>query len=128
MSLIENLNMEQLEAILDTIPIDVTFCDANDLIQYCNKSEKKEEMPPLMGKPIQNCHPEGHPLDTLNQMLSDFRNGKIDTVETWKTFGDGKRRNMRWFAVRNKAGKYLGTISALYNPGPKLKMVEREGD
>jgi hypothetical protein len=63
-----------------------------------------------IGKSVQNCHPK-QSVDKVNQILSDFKSGRRDSVEFWINLGE-RKVYIRYFAVRDKAGKYLGTLEA----------------
>jgi len=108
--MIEGLSKEQLSAILEAVPVDITFVDENDIVRLWNKNDKRIFERPLssLGKLTQQCHPD-HALDKLNQILSDFRSGQRDLVEFWKDV-EGRKIHIRYFAVRDKDGGYLGTL------------------
>ena len=110
--MIENLNGEQLEGILETIPVEISFVDENDLVKFWNKHETRIFKRPVsvIGKSVQNCHPK-HSVDKVNQILSDFKSGKRNSAEFWINIGQ-RKVYIRYFAVRDKVGKYLGTLEA----------------
>lgn len=130
MRMVDNLTKDQLEALLDTIPIGISFIDENDLIKYLNKyavrDGKYNQSLSLIGKRVHGCHTKKYAIDKLNQMLADFKSGKLDTVESWIADEGGEKFYQRWFAVRDKEGKYLGTATAMYFPGEKARLVEKE--
>jgi PAS domain S-box-containing protein len=107
---IENLSQEQLLGILETIPVDTSFVDENDLVRFWNKHETRIFKRPhgVLGKSVQNCHPQ-HSVDKVNQILSDFESGKRDSAEFWIDLR-GMKVYIRYFAVRDKNGRYLGTL------------------
>ena len=108
--MIENLNKEQLAGILETIPIDISFVDENDTVKFWNKHETRVFKRPssVLGKTAQKCHPP-HSVDKVNKVLSDLRSGQRDFVEFWIDLR-GRKIYIRYFAVRDKDGKYLGTL------------------
>ena len=110
--MIENLNREQLEGILEAIPVEISFVDENDLVKLWNKHETRIFKRPIsvIGKSVQNCHPK-QSVDKVNQILSDFKSVRRDSVEFWINLGE-RKVYIRYFAVRDKAGKYLGTLEA----------------
>ncbi|TET40571.1 MAG: hypothetical protein E3J66_06725, partial [Dehalococcoidia bacterium] len=59
-TMVENLSKEQLQGILETIPVEISFVDDNDLVQFWNKHETRIFKRPVsvIGKPVQNCHPK----------------------------------------------------------------------
>ena len=110
--MIENLSREQLEGILEAIPVEISFVDENDLVKLWNKHETRIFKRPIsvIGKSVQNCHPK-QSVDKVNQILSDFKSVRRDSVEFWINLGE-RKVYIRYFAVRDKAGKYLGTLEA----------------
>ena len=108
--MIENLSQEQLLGILETIPVDISFVDENDLVRFWNKHETRVFKRPhgVLGKSVQNCHPQ-HSVDKVNQILSDFKSGQRDSAEFWIDLR-GMKVSIRYFTVRDKSGRYLGTL------------------
>jgi len=108
--MIENLNQEQLAGILETIPIDISFVDETDTVKFWNKHETRVFKRPsaVLGKTAQKCHPPNS-VDKVNRVLSDLKNCKRDFVEFWIDL-KGRKIYIRYFAVRDKDGKYLGTL------------------
>jgi len=123
--MIEDLNQEQLAGILETIPIEISFVDENDLVRFWNKHETRIFKRPVaaIGKSVQNCHPK-HSVDKVNQILSDFKARKRDSAEFWIDL-EGRKIYIRYFAVCNKAGKYLGTLEATQDI-TEMKKLEGE--
>ncbi len=123
--MIENLSQEQLAGILETIPIEISFVNEDDLVKFWNKHETRMFKRPVsvIGKSVQNCHPK-HSVDKVNQLLSDFKAGKRDSAEFWINL-EKKKVYIRYFAVRNKAGRYLGTLEATQDI-TEIKKIEGE--
>jgi len=110
--MIENLSKEQLEGILEAIPVEISFVDENDLVKFWNKHETRIFKRPVsvIGKSVRNCHPK-RSVHKVEQILSDFKSGERSSTEFWINLGD-RKVYIRYFAVRDKAGKYLGTLEA----------------
>ncbi len=123
--MIENVNKEQLEGILEAIPAEISFVDENDLVKFWNKHETRIFKRPssVVGKAVQNCHPK-RSVDKVNQILSDFKSGKSDSAEFWINLGE-RKVYIRYFAVRDKAGRYLGTLEATQDI-TQIKKIEGE--
>lgn len=123
--MIENLSQEQLVGILETIPIEISFVDENDLVKFWNKYETRIFKRPVavIGKSVQNCHPK-HSVDKVNQLLSDFKNGRKDSAEFWINLGE-RKVYIRYFAVRDKDRRYLGTLEATQDI-TAIKKIEGE--
>jgi len=123
--MIENLSREQLEGILEAIPVEISFVDENDLVKLWNKHETRIFKRPasVIGKSVQNCHPK-QSVDKVNQLLSDFKSGRRDSAEFWISLGE-RKVYIRYFAVRDKTGRYLGTLEATQDI-TEIKRIEGE--
>ena len=123
--MIENLNKEQIEGILEAIPVEISFVDENDLVRFWNKHETRIFKRPIsvLGKSVRNCHPE-RSLHKVNQILADFKSGKRDSAEFWIDLR-GRKVYIRYFAVRDEAGRYLGTLEATQDI-TEIKRIEGE--
>jgi DUF438 domain-containing protein len=112
------LSSEEINAILNTIPGDMTFIDKDDTVKYF--SQGKERMfartKAVIGRSVQNCHPPAS-VDTVDKILSDFKSGSKDSESFWIKMGD-LYVLIRYFAVRDKDGNYLGTLEFSQNIGP----------
>lgn len=123
--MIENLSKEQLAGILEALPVEVSFVDENYLVRFWNKHETRIFKRPVsvVGKSVQNCHPK-HSVDKVNQILSDFKSGKRDSAEFWIDL-KGRKVYIRYFAVRDKTGRYLGTLEVTQDI-TEIKKIEGE--
>ena len=123
--MIENLSKEQLAGILEALPVEISFVDENDSVRFWNKHETRIFKRPVsvVGKSVQNCHPK-HSVDKVNQLLSDFKSGKKDSAEFWIDL-KGRKVYIRYFAVRDKTGKYLGTLEVTQDI-TDIKKIEGE--
>ena len=108
--MLENFSLETLEAIFDALPLDVTFVDEADTVRYYSKGDDRifRRTPAVIGRKVQDCHPK-ESLDKVNQVASNLKSGKRDFAEFWIDL-KGRKIYIRYFAVRDKAGKYLGTL------------------
>jgi len=110
--MVENLSKPQLEAILESLPVDITFIDSDDTVRYYNRDSKRifVRTPAVIGRKVQNCHPPKS-LPAVNQILSEFKSGKRDVAEFWIQM-KGRMIFIRYFPVRDPSGKYLGCLEA----------------
>ena len=108
--MIEELSHEILEALLDALPVDITFVDEEDRVRYFNKEGKRifSRSRKIIGIKVQKCHPQKS-IHVVNQILEDFRNNKRDSANFWIDL-KGRKICIRYFAVRDKEGKYLGCL------------------
>ena len=123
--MIENLSQDQLAGILETIPIEISFVDEDDLVKFWNRHETRMFKRPIsvVGKSVQNCHPK-QSVGKVNQILSDFKTGKQHSAEFWIDLR-GRKVYIRYFAVRDKAGRYLGTLEVTQDI-TDIKKIEGE--
>nr|MDO8100597.1 PAS domain-containing protein [Candidatus Njordarchaeota archaeon] len=124
--LVRNLSVDVLGNILDTIPVEVTFIDNEDVLRYFNKeNEKKLFARPraAIGRKVQKCHPQKS-LAKVNQLLDDFRSGRKDVAEFWID-SKGRKIHIRYFAVRDANGYYLGTMEVVQDI-TEIKKIESE--
>ena len=104
------VNAEQLNLILTHLPIDVTFIDAGDVVRYYSEGKERifPRSPEVIGREVQNCHPPKS-LHVVNRILEEFKAGKRNAAEFWINF-QGKLVHIRYFAIRDKERRYVGTI------------------
>jgi uncharacterized protein len=124
----ENLSREQLEAILDALPLEFIFVDDQERLQYANKGEKRSRPSPpnLMGSNIRACHqPESIPM--LEEFVDNLKTGKKDEENFWILMPDRKILN-RFLAVRDKSGKYLGMVEYLLDFKAMQELEEAKKD
>jgi len=105
-----SLSKEEVEAILDSLPVDISFVDKNDAVKYFNKADKRifVRTKAVIGRKVQLCHPQKS-VHIVNKILEAFKTGKKDSAEFWITMNN-RLIHIRYFAVRDKDGKYLGTM------------------
>ncbi len=108
--MLETLSTEMLEAIFDTLPVDITFVDETDTVRYYSRGEERifRRTPAVIGKKVQDCHPK-ESVHKVNQVLTELKAGRSNVAEFWIDL-KGRKIYIRYFAVRDKAGKYLGTL------------------
>jgi PAS domain S-box-containing protein len=105
-----SLSKEEVEAILDSLPVDISFVDRNDRVKYFNKADKRifVRTKAVIGRTVQMCHPQKS-VHIVNKIVEAFKAGKKDTAEFWINMND-RLIHIRYFAVRDKNRKYLGTM------------------
>lgn len=103
------LTPKQLDLVLNSLPLDITFVDATDRVQYYSDRERIfPRSPGIIGRSVQNCHPPSS-VNIVEQILDAFKSGKKDSAEFWIQ-SDGKFLYIRYFAIRDEDGNYEGTL------------------
>ena len=60
------------------------------------------------GRAVANCHPPDS-VHVVMQIVEELKSGKRDVAEFWINF-KGKFVHIRYFAVRDEQGEYLGVL------------------
>ena len=104
------LTIEELQAIMNTLPVELTFIDKNDEVKFFNRPKDRTFLrtKTIIGRKVQHCHPRKS-VHIVNKILEAFRSGERDRAEFWIRLGD-RFLYIRYFAVRDPKGEYLGTI------------------
>jgi len=107
---IGELSIKEIEAIFNTLPVDITFIDKDDTVQYFSQSKERifVRTKAVIGRKVQQCHPEKS-IHIVNKILEDFKNHRKDMAEFWINY-QGKYVYIRYFPVRDKDGNYLGCL------------------
>jgi DUF438 domain-containing protein len=105
-----SLTLEQLKAIFAVLPVDLTFVDADDRVRFFSEGPRRvfHRGRAVIGRKVQHCHPPAS-VATVERILTDFREGRQDVAEFWIDFR-GRFVHIRYFAVRDEGGRYLGTL------------------
>jgi DUF438 domain-containing protein len=108
--LIEHLESKIIEFMLNSLPVEISFVDKNDEVCYFNKNGDRIFPRPrsVIGKKVQQCHPKKS-LNKVIDIVEAFKNGKKDVANFWINLND-RLIFIRYFAVRDNTGKYLGTL------------------
>ena len=108
--MLEQFTPETIEAIFDTLPIDLTFVDDTDSVRYYSRGDKRifKRSPAVIGKKVQDCHPK-QSLHKVEQVISDLKSGRRNVAEFWIDLKE-RKIYIRYFAVKDGQGKYLGTL------------------
>lgn len=120
-----SLSSLEINAILNTIPFDMTFVDANDRVKYFTQGKERVFDRPLtiIGREVKHCHPPKS-VHIVEKIVEDLKSGKKDHEDFWIKMGD-LFVYIRYFAVRSKSGEFLGTLEITQNIKP---IIELEGE
>jgi uncharacterized protein len=119
------LSLKQLELLLNHLPVDLTFIDQDDVVRYFSHGKERifARTKAVIGRTVQNCHPP-RSVHVVEELLADFKAGRKDTEDFWIKFRD-KYVYIRYFAIRDESGKYIGTLEFTQNIDP-IKAIEGE--
>jgi DUF438 domain-containing protein len=104
------LTSEQVNLLLKNLPVDVTFVDEADTVRYFSAGAERifPRSPGIIGRKVQNCHPPDS-VHVVNGILDSFRKGERQVAEFWIQ-SRGRFIHIRYFAVRDEAGRYRGCL------------------
>lgn len=112
------LNPGEISQMFNTLPVDITFVDKDGTVKYF--SQGKERIFPrtktIIGRNVRNCHPPAS-VHIVEKILEDFQAGRKDHEDFWIKMGS-RYVYIRYFAVRNEAGEYLGTMEVTQDIKP----------
>jgi DUF438 domain-containing protein len=119
------LSIEQLTALFSTLPVDLTFVDADDRVAFFSEGPQRvfARSRAVIGRKVQYCHPP-RSVSVVDRILEDFREGRQNVAEFWIQF-HGRFVHIRYFAVRDAQGAYLGTLEVTQDVGA-IRALEGE--
>lgn len=99
---------EEINAMLNTLPVDITFVDKDGIVKYFSQGKERIFSRPktIIGREVKNCHPPAS-VHIVEQIVEDLKSGKKDHEDFWIKMGS-KYVYIRYFAVRNQKGDFLG--------------------
>ena len=100
----------ELQAMLNTIPFDLTFVDKDDTVRYFTQGRERifVRNRAILGRKVQYCHPPKS-VNVVQQILGAFRAGRRDHARFWIELG-GCFICIEYFALRDEHGAYLGCL------------------
>ena len=103
-----HMTLEQLTALLNTVPLEISFIDTENINRFFNEGPKVFKRPAMaIDREVFSCHPPKiEPM--VRAIIEDFRNNKRNRVPVWMEKG-GRTMLVTYMAVRDKNGEYLGT-------------------
>lgn len=115
----------ELMALLNTLPVDLTFVDKDDTVKYFSEGKDRifTRTRAIIGRKVQNCHPP-QSVDIVEKILTSFKDGSQDSYDFWINLR-GRLVYIRYFAVRDKQRNYLGTLEVTQDI-TDIKKIEGE--
>ena len=112
------MNKDELDAVLETLPIEFSVLNKNDEVLAWNKHKTRIFKRPeaALGRNVRKCHPEKS-LTKVEHIISEMKDGKRDVASFWidipiKKDSSTRKTLIQYFALRDKNGKYLGCLEA----------------
>ena len=101
--------LSQLPAMLNTIPLEISFVDIDNINRYFNEGPKVFKRPGMaLGREVFTCHPPKIE-QKVRRIIEEFRAGTLDQVPVWMD-KNGRTFLVTYYAIRDKQEQYLGTL------------------
>lgn len=120
-----SFNLDEMESLFKTLPIDITFVDKDDKVKFFSLGPERvfTRNRAILGRDVRMCHPPSS-VHVVEQILADFKSGKEKSAAFWISM-QGKFIYIEYFALRGKENEYLGTIEFTQDL-TKLRQLEGE--
>ena len=101
---------KEIMAILNTVPVDMTFVDKDDKVKYFTQGKERifNRNRAIINRDVRLCHPPGS-VHIVEKILDDFKSGRASHAPFWIEM-HGKFIHIEYFALRDEQGEYLGTL------------------
>jgi DUF438 domain-containing protein len=114
---IDGMNETMINAMFETVPVEITVIDADDKVAGWNKHYNRLFRRPetCFGMDFRECHGEKS-LDLVEKIVSEMKAGTRDKARFWIDFPIDKENKIRhkvlieFFALRDMNKKYLGCM------------------
>ncbi len=105
-----SLTPEQINLVFKHLPLDVTFVDAYDEVKFYNKGQERvfPRSPGIIDREVRYCHPPKS-VHIVERIVNAFKSSVRDVAEFWIQMR-GRFIHIRYFAVRDFSGEYLGVL------------------
>jgi len=120
-----SFTVAELTAVLNSLPVDLTFVDKNDKVAYFSQGTHRifDRNRSILQRDVKMCHPPAS-VHVVEKILQDFKSSRQNSASFWIQMG-GKFIHIEYFAVRDEQGGYLGTLEVSQDLTEKRKL---EGD
>lgn len=120
-----NLNTEQINLMMNTLPLDITLVDENNKVVYFSGGKERffPRSPAIIGRDVKNCHPP-ESVDIVEKIVESFRNREKDKA-SFRIKMKGHFIVIEYYALRDKAGVYRGVLEVSQDIS-ELKRMEGE--
>lgn len=112
------LTPKEISLILNHLPIDITYVDKDGVVKYFSQGKERifARTKTIIGRKVENCHPPAS-VHIVEKLVEDLKAGKKDHEDFWIKMGD-TFAYIRYFAVRDEKGEYVGTLEVTQNIAP----------
>lgn len=119
------LSAIEANAIFNTVPFDMTFVDADNKVKFVTQGKERifDRPASVIGRPVHLCHPP-QSVHVVMKIVEQLRSGEKDHEDFWINMR-GKMVHIRYYAVRDAKGAFLGTLEVTQDIG-EIRTLEGE--
>jgi len=120
-----SLSQTEVNALLNTLPLDMTFVDKEGNVKYFSQGKERifDRPSTIIGRHVSMCHPPSS-VHVVEEIIECFESGRKDNEDFWIRMKD-MFVYIRYFAVRDPSGDFLGTLEITQNIKP---ITELQGE
>lgn len=116
------LTLKQLASILDSLPLEVTFVNKDDVFQYFNNATEPENMifkrtKAQLNRHIEMCHPPKS-WPKVKQLIDDLKARRRKSESMWFEKPNGEFVHVTYIGMFDDQEKYIGILELVHDISP----------
>lgn len=121
-----SLSLKELNLILNLLPMELSFVDAQNIVKYYNEGNGEEKIfkrtPSAIGRDVILCHPP-RVHETVQTIFEQLKSKQKEKEEMWFKTED-KMVHVTYHAVWDEEGKYMGCLEYVQDIKPLVNHFE----
>ena len=122
-----SLSLKELNLILNLLPMELSFVDAENIVKYYNEGNGEEKIfkrtPSAIGRDVILCHPP-RVHETVQTIFEQLKSKQKEKEEMWFKTED-KMVHVTYHAVWDEEGKYMGCLEYVQDIKPLVEHFEK---
>lgn len=122
-----SLSLKELNLILNLLPMELSFVDAQNIVKYYNEGNCEEKIfkrtPSAIGRDVILCHPP-RVHETVQTIFEQLKSKQKEKEEMWFKTED-KMVHVTYHAVWDEEGKYMGCLEYVQDIKPLVEHFEK---
>ena len=122
-----SLSLKELNLILNLLPMELSFVDAQNIVKYYNEGNGEEKIfkrtPSAIGRDVILCHPP-RVHETVQTIFEQLKSKQKEKEEMWFKTED-KMVHVTYHAVWDEEGKYMGCLEYDQDIKPLVEHFEK---
>lgn len=122
-----SLSLKELNLILNLLPMELSFVDAQNIVKYYNEGNGEEKIfkrtPSAIGRDVILCHPP-RVHETVQTIFEQLKSKQKEKEEMWFKTED-KMVHVTYHAVWDEEGKYMGCLEYVQDIKPLVEHFEK---